>query len=280
MSSLGRVTGFTGHPVGETKTNLCVGMDKGKPLTKRELKPKQVSKKGRIQKRVKFVRDIVREVVGFAPYEKRCMELLKVGKEKRALKVRTAPPQPRLPLLHFRRLHVASQPLAPGAVPSAGSPPPLVALVPPQPPQSRRCPPRCAVTLFPSEAARQSLSPPPPPPPAELEPPLPLRGRKTNALARRHCFAHASYLPAPLPTAPVPRFPTHPRTTYDAPKAGVTTQPGPACCHVPWSFRSTHACLICFRLTAPIGLSLIRSPPACAGLQGQAGVAQAGEGEA
>merc|ERR1712166_181924 len=71
--------GFTGHPVGETKTNLCVGMDKGKPLTKRALPTKQVHKKGRIQKRVKFVRDIVREVVGYAPYEKRCMELLKVG---------------------------------------------------------------------------------------------------------------------------------------------------------------------------------------------------------
>ena len=92
MSATGRVTGFTGHPVGETKTNLCVGMDKGKPLTKRALPTKQVSKKGRIQKRVKFVRDIVREVVGFAPYEKRCMELLKVGKEKRALKVRRPPP--------------------------------------------------------------------------------------------------------------------------------------------------------------------------------------------
>ena len=91
MSATGRVTGFTGHPVGETKTNLCVGMDKGKPLTKRALPTKQVSKKGRIQKRVKFVRDIVREVVGFAPYEKRCMELLKVGKEKRALKVRAPP---------------------------------------------------------------------------------------------------------------------------------------------------------------------------------------------
>lgn len=91
MSGTGRVTGFTGHPVGETKTNLCVGMDKGKPLTKRALPTKQVSKKGRIQKRVKFVRDIVREVVGYAPYEKRCMELLKVGKEKRALKVRAPP---------------------------------------------------------------------------------------------------------------------------------------------------------------------------------------------
>ena len=100
MSATGRVTGFTGHPVGETKTNLCVGMDKGKPLTKRALPTKQVSKKGRIQKRVKFVRDIVREVVGYAPYEKRCMELLKVGKEKRALKVRAPPPfvhPPRFP---------------------------------------------------------------------------------------------------------------------------------------------------------------------------------------
>jgi large subunit ribosomal protein L36e len=33
------------------------------------------------------VRDIVREVAGQAPYEKRVMELLKVGRDKRALKV-------------------------------------------------------------------------------------------------------------------------------------------------------------------------------------------------
>lgn len=37
-------------------------------------------------KRVKFIRDLVREVVGFAPYEKRCMELLRISKDKRALK--------------------------------------------------------------------------------------------------------------------------------------------------------------------------------------------------
>lgn len=37
-------------------------------------------------KRVKFIRDLVREVVGFTPYEKRCMELLRIGKDKRALK--------------------------------------------------------------------------------------------------------------------------------------------------------------------------------------------------
>lgn len=37
-------------------------------------------------KHTKFVRDLVREVVGHAPYERRCMELLKVSKDKRALK--------------------------------------------------------------------------------------------------------------------------------------------------------------------------------------------------
>lgn len=37
-------------------------------------------------KHTKFVRDLVREVVGHAPYEKRGMELLKVSKDKRALK--------------------------------------------------------------------------------------------------------------------------------------------------------------------------------------------------
>lgn len=41
----------------------------------------------RASKRVKFVRSIIAEVAGQAPYEKRCMELLKVGKDKRALKL-------------------------------------------------------------------------------------------------------------------------------------------------------------------------------------------------
>ncbi|KAL3536821.1 hypothetical protein ACH5RR_000187 [Cinchona calisaya] len=38
-------------------------------------------------KRVHFVRSLIREVAGFAPDEKRITELLKVGKDKRALKV-------------------------------------------------------------------------------------------------------------------------------------------------------------------------------------------------
>lgn len=35
---------------------------------------------------MKFARDLVREVCGQAPYEKRLMELLKVQRDKRALK--------------------------------------------------------------------------------------------------------------------------------------------------------------------------------------------------
>ncbi|KAA6365903.1 MAG: hypothetical protein EZS28_038570 [Streblomastix strix] len=37
-------------------------------------------------KRKQIVKDVVREMCGLAPYEKRVMELMKVGKEKRALK--------------------------------------------------------------------------------------------------------------------------------------------------------------------------------------------------
>lgn len=40
----------------------------------------------RITTHNKFVRDIVREIVGFSPYERRTMEFLKVSREKRALK--------------------------------------------------------------------------------------------------------------------------------------------------------------------------------------------------
>ena len=38
-------------------------------------------------KRIHFVKSVVREVAGLAPYEKRITELLKVGKDKRALKL-------------------------------------------------------------------------------------------------------------------------------------------------------------------------------------------------
>merc|ERR1719478_366957 len=87
MSQPTRFAGTTGHPVGDTKTGLAVGIDKGKVVTKLDLKQKPSYRKGKSNKRVAFVRDVIREVAGFCPYEKRCMELLKVGKEKRCLKL-------------------------------------------------------------------------------------------------------------------------------------------------------------------------------------------------
>lgn len=50
------------------------------------LKKDFVSPFQRLTKHSKFVRDMIREVCGFAPYERRAMELLKVSKDKRALK--------------------------------------------------------------------------------------------------------------------------------------------------------------------------------------------------
>merc|ERR1711975_204980 len=76
-----------GHPIGETKTGLAVGMDKGKVVTKLEKKQLPSQRKGKLNKRVQFVREVIHEVAGSSPYEKRVTELLKVGKEKRALKL-------------------------------------------------------------------------------------------------------------------------------------------------------------------------------------------------
>jgi large subunit ribosomal protein L36e len=68
------------------KYELVIGLDKGHKVIKNERKPRPSSQKGRNTKHNKFIRDIVREVAGFAPYEKRCMELLRISKDKRALK--------------------------------------------------------------------------------------------------------------------------------------------------------------------------------------------------
>ncbi|GAB4823164.1 hypothetical protein N2152v2_010210 [Parachlorella kessleri] len=69
------------------RTGIAVGLTKGHVVTKKEKAVRPANRKGRLSKRVKFVRDIIREVAGQAPYEKRVIELLKVGKDRRALKV-------------------------------------------------------------------------------------------------------------------------------------------------------------------------------------------------
>ncbi|XP_067271343.1 large ribosomal subunit protein eL36 [Pseudorasbora parva] len=65
---------------------MAVGLNKGHPVTKNVTKPKHSRRRGHLTKHTKFVRDMIREVCGFAPYERRAMELLKVSKDKRALK--------------------------------------------------------------------------------------------------------------------------------------------------------------------------------------------------
>eukprot|EP00252_Welwitschia_mirabilis_P017456 TRINITY_DN38687_c0_g1_i1.p1 TRINITY_DN38687_c0_g1~~TRINITY_DN38687_c0_g1_i1.p1 ORF type:complete len:111 (-),score=24.09 TRINITY_DN38687_c0_g1_i1:265-597(-) len=69
------------------KSGIFVGINAGHTVTKRTPAPRPSNNKGKRSKRTDFVRKLIREVAGFAPYEKRITELLKVGKDKRALKV-------------------------------------------------------------------------------------------------------------------------------------------------------------------------------------------------
>ncbi|EEY19860.1 60S ribosomal protein L36 [Verticillium nonalfalfae] len=70
-----------------TRTGLAVGLNKGHKTTPRVAKPRISSQKGRISKRTNFVREVVREVSGLAPYERRVIELLRNSKDKRARKL-------------------------------------------------------------------------------------------------------------------------------------------------------------------------------------------------
>merc|ERR1712154_278054 len=66
------------------KYPLAVGLNKGHKVTKLEdgRKTRPTRRKGEATKHARFVR----EITGFAPYERRVQELLKISKDKRALK--------------------------------------------------------------------------------------------------------------------------------------------------------------------------------------------------
>merc|ERR1712024_38586 len=66
--------------------DMVVGLNKGHKVTKIAARPKHSRRRGTLTKKSKFVRDLVREVCGFSPYERRCIELLRIGKDKRALR--------------------------------------------------------------------------------------------------------------------------------------------------------------------------------------------------
>ncbi|XP_054433066.1 60S ribosomal protein L36-like [Pteronotus mesoamericanus] len=65
---------------------MAVGLNKGHKVTKNVSKPMHSRRWGRLTKHTRFVRDMIRELCGFAPCERRTMELLKVAKDKRTLK--------------------------------------------------------------------------------------------------------------------------------------------------------------------------------------------------
>ena len=68
---------------------IAVGQNKGHVVTKRAKVVRHANRKGYLSQKVKSVRAVIRETVGFAPYERRVMEILKGGgnnPQKRAYK--------------------------------------------------------------------------------------------------------------------------------------------------------------------------------------------------
>ncbi|OMH83579.1 60S ribosomal protein L36 [Zancudomyces culisetae] len=69
------------------KTGIAIGENRGRVTARLELKPRLAARKALPKKHTRFVKDLIREVTGFAPYERRIMELLKNSKDKRARKL-------------------------------------------------------------------------------------------------------------------------------------------------------------------------------------------------
>merc|ERR1712122_85586 len=66
--------------------DMVVGQNAGHKVTKNTVAPRHSRSRGQLTKKNKFVKKTVREVMGFAPYERRALELLRVSKDKRCLR--------------------------------------------------------------------------------------------------------------------------------------------------------------------------------------------------
>ncbi|XP_039729573.1 60S ribosomal protein L36-like [Pteropus medius] len=66
--------------------SMAMGLNKGHKVTKNVSKPRHSCCSGRLTKHTKFVWNMIQEVCGFAPYKRHVLGLLKVSKDKRALK--------------------------------------------------------------------------------------------------------------------------------------------------------------------------------------------------
>jgi len=71
-------------------TGLAAGLHKGFIVTRRTLPKKPSYRKGHKSGRNGLIKEVIREVAGFSPYERRVIELIKIGSSstfKRALKL-------------------------------------------------------------------------------------------------------------------------------------------------------------------------------------------------
>ncbi|KAL9060346.1 MAG: hypothetical protein Q9162_000750 [Coniocarpon cinnabarinum] len=69
------------------KSGIIRGLNHGHKVTPITPPARISQSKGRLSKRTSFVREIVKEVAGLAPYERRVIELLRNSKDKRARKL-------------------------------------------------------------------------------------------------------------------------------------------------------------------------------------------------
>lgn len=68
------------------RTGIIAGFNKGHVTTRRARQPSSNDRYSVPHKRLRAVKAIIADLVGLSPLEKRVQELLRVGKEKRALK--------------------------------------------------------------------------------------------------------------------------------------------------------------------------------------------------
>lgn len=76
------------RPTG-TVPGIAGGLAKGHVVNKRVQRERPSNRKGKLGSRSKLVRSVIRSVSGFAPYEKRVIELIKgggVNSQKRAMR--------------------------------------------------------------------------------------------------------------------------------------------------------------------------------------------------
>eukprot|EP01129_Flabellula_baltica_P006684 TRINITY_DN2529_c0_g1_i1.p1 TRINITY_DN2529_c0_g1~~TRINITY_DN2529_c0_g1_i1.p1 ORF type:complete len:114 (-),score=33.58 TRINITY_DN2529_c0_g1_i1:78-419(-) len=70
-----------------SSTGIARGRGKGFQVTRVEKRTKVAANKGKLGPRTAVVREVAREVCGFAPYEKKVIELLNNELDKRALRL-------------------------------------------------------------------------------------------------------------------------------------------------------------------------------------------------